>query len=158
MTDPGTFVGLAFDRRGRAWHAVADTGLARFDGAAWQLFDHSNGLLTDVAYDVAVDGRDHVWVATLLGVNEFVPDAALPQPTPDPGGPCVCALARRAVPPVVVDDAVANPTRYAGWRQPLDPGKPVGPLNPPRTCLSLRNPGTPYHALFNGPIWRVGCP
>jgi hypothetical protein len=91
-----------------------------------------------------------------LGVNEFVPDAA--PSTPEPGGPCVCAVVRRAVPQAVVDDAVANPARYGGWRKPLDAGKPVGPLNPLRTCLSLRDPGGPYHALFNGLLWRVGCP
>ena len=75
-----------------------------------------------------------------------------------PAGPCTCALARRQLPAAVLNDALANPDRYDGWQQPLDPGKPASPFNPPRSCLTLRNPNTPYHPLHNGPTWRVGCP
>jgi hypothetical protein len=70
----------------------------------------------------------------------------------------VCRRVRRQVPAAVVDDALTRPERYYGWRYLLDPNKPPGPNNPPRECLSLRNPNVPYHPIFNGPIWQVGCP
>jgi hypothetical protein len=84
------------------------------------------------------------------------PRSATPGPTAPPA--CVCRLTRQRVPAVVLDDALANPQRYLGWRQPLDPGKPPGPANPPRACLVLQNAGVDYHPLWNRPIWRVGCP
>jgi hypothetical protein len=34
----------------------------------------------------------------------------------------------------------------------------VGPFNPLRTCLTLRNPGQPYHPLFNSLVFKAGCP
>ncbi len=71
---------------------------------------------------------------------------------------CVCRVVQQRVPPVVIDDALANPARYYGWQYPLDPGKPPGPANPPRTCLTLQNVNVDYHPTWNRPIWRVGCP
>jgi hypothetical protein len=59
---------------------------------------------------------------------------------------------------VVIDEALANPGRFYGWRYLLDPGKPPGPSNPPRECLTLQNVGLDYHPLWNRPLWRVGCP
>jgi DNA-binding beta-propeller fold protein YncE len=79
-------------------------------------------------------------------------------PGPVPPSLCVCRSVRERVPPVVIDDAVANPARYYGWLLPLDPGKPPGPANPPRTCLSLHTVGLDYHPVWNKPEWRVGCP
>jgi hypothetical protein len=67
-------------------------------------------------------------------------------------------VVQQRVPPVVIDDALANPARYYGWQYPLDPGKPPGPANPPRTCLTLQNVNVDYHPTWNRPIWRVGCP
>jgi fibro-slime domain-containing protein len=71
---------------------------------------------------------------------------------------CVCRIVRLRVPPVVINDALANPERYYGWRYPLDPGKLPGPANPPRECLTLQNVGLDYHPVWNKPLWRVGCP
>jgi hypothetical protein len=62
------------------------------------------------------------------------------------------------VPPAIVNDAVANPQHYFGWRMPLDPNKPVSPANPPRVCLSLQHSNLRFHPVFNAPVWRVGCP
>jgi fibro-slime domain-containing protein len=78
-------------------------------------------------------------------------------PVPTPSG-CVCRIVWLRVPPVVINDALANPDRYYGWRYPLDPGKPPGPANPPRECLTLMNMGLDYHPVWNKPQWRVGCP
>jgi YVTN family beta-propeller protein len=84
--------------------------------------------------------------------------AATAPPGPTAPAACVCRITHQRVPGVVLDDAVANPRRYLGWLQPLDPGKPPSPANPRRTCLALQNFALDYHPLWNRPIWRVGCP
>lgn len=161
-TDRASFVALTVAPDGALWAAETDSegGVARYDGSAWQTFTSADGLLSDVVYDLVADSRGTVWAATLIGVASFTPDAvAVPTPTPSlPTGPCICQLARRELPGAVLNDALANPARYDGWQQPLDPGKPVSPYNPPRTCLTLRNPNVAFHPTFNGPVWRVGCP
>jgi Tol biopolymer transport system component len=83
---------------------------------------------------------------------------ATPTPTPTPLASCVCKVVWNRVPAVIIADALTNPQRYYGWRYRLDPGKPPGPNNPPRECLSLMNVGLPFHPTWNKPLWRVGCP
>jgi Tol biopolymer transport system component len=82
-----------------------------------------------------------------------------PTATPPPGqAGCVCDIVWQRVPRAVIDDALAHPERYHGWRYLLDPGKPPGPMNPPRECLTLMNVNIDYHPIWNSPEWRVGCP
>lgn len=152
---------VAVDARGRVWAAVVspgqgrELGVARLDGTTWAQLTTADGLAHDAAYDITVDDRGHVWFATLYGLGELVPpDAPLPAPAE---GECVCRSARRALPAAVLADALANPAGYAGWRELANPNRPPGPANPPRVCLDVLNPGTPFHALFNGPIWRAHC-
>ncbi len=90
---------------------------------------------------------------------------AVPTRTPKPYAPetpshpqCVCEVVHNQVPSVVIEDALANPEHFYGWRYRLDQGKPVSPANPLRECLSLLNVSMPYHPTWNKPVWRVGCP
>ncbi len=83
---------------------------------------------------------------------------ATPIPSATPVGMAVSDAVRNQVPPAAVAEALAHPERIAGWGQPRDPGKPVSPANPLRQCLTLVDPGKPYHPLFNGLIWKAGCP
>jgi hypothetical protein len=86
------------------------------------------------------------------------PTATSGTPAPTPIFPtCICSPVLRRVPAVIVQDAVANPTRYFGWLRPLDPGKPSSPANPLRMCLTLPNVNIDYHPLWNRPMWKVGC-
>ncbi len=84
-----------------------------------------------------------------------------PRPTPSPTPPvsahCVCDIVHRLVPPAVIADALANPEKYRGWQELLDPGKPAGPMNPPRECLEMQHLALDFHPLWNPPIWRIGC-
>jgi uncharacterized protein YegL len=82
---------------------------------------------------------------------------AVPSPGAPPSG-CLCPVVTRRVPAAVVHDVLAQPERALGWRVPLDPGKPPGPANPPRECLTLQHLSLDYHPLWNRPVWRVGCP
>lgn len=81
-----------------------------------------------------------------------------PAPTDPAPTPCVCAFLRGKVPPAVISHAVANPASYYGWQVPMNPNIPVGPMNPRRACLSLQNPNTRFHPIWNAPVWRVDCP
>jgi hypothetical protein len=101
------------------------------------------------------------WTPTPFPTGTATPPGTPPAPpaktpTPDTAN-CVCPLLWKTVPSVIIYDALANPGRYYGWQMPLNPNKPAGPDNPPRQCLRLRNPGAPYHSLWNAPIWYVGC-
>jgi len=90
------------------------------------------------------------------------PTATSPStPVPTPGGPLrpkVCPLIRPRVPAAVINNAVANFTNVSGWGEPANPSIPPGPNNPPRTYLSLLNPGTPWNALSNPLVFKQGCP
>lgn len=84
-------------------------------------------------------------------------------PTPTPAATaaaatCVCRTIQSRAPAVVIQAALANPQAYFGWRYLLDPNKPEGPTNPRRECLTLRSERLAFHPVFNGPVWRVGCP
>jgi len=82
-----------------------------------------------------------------------------PEPSPTAPGLCTCRILReQGVPQSLIAAAVANPERVDGWRRLLDPNKPMGPFNPPRECLSLRNPELWYNPVANPLAFRVGCP
>lgn len=83
----------------------------------------------------------------------------VPSATPPPTAParCICAEARRLLPPAILDAAAAHPDGVYGWRLGLNVARRVGPANPPRECLSVRNPNVPYHPMWNGPMYIVGC-
>ena len=62
------------------------------------------------------------------------------------------------MPRAVIDDALANPGQVRGYGERLDPGKPPGPLNPPRRWLSLRTLALPYYPLGNAVEYKAYCP
>jgi len=62
------------------------------------------------------------------------------------------------VPLAEIHIVLNNPRLIAGWAQPVDPGKPVGPFNPRRCWLTVRNPSLPYAVPFNQMIWKASCP
>jgi hypothetical protein len=81
--------------------------------------------------------------------------AVPPQPTVAPGS---CSFIVGRVPAQVINDALANPTSIQGYGQLQNPGVPESPYNVRRTKLSLRNISAPYHPLYNGLIYKAGCP
>jgi len=163
--------GLDVDASGRAWaglHRDDDfsLGLIAVDDTGWQLLTDAEGLHgsdnDDLVFDVKVTRDGHVWIASLHGLQEFVPDPLVPWPTPVPTATpavpsCSCRAARRALPAAVLADALANPASYAGWGERVNPNLPPSPANPLRACLDIQNPGTPYNPTFNGPVWRGSC-
>ena len=79
------------------------------------------------------------------------------RPTDPPPPPETCDIAKSKVPGAVLADAFANPATVAGYGLRCNPNLPAGPFNLERNSLTLRNPGLPYHPLFNGVIWKCGC-
>jgi ligand-binding sensor domain-containing protein len=157
---------IEVDAWGEVWVATMEEnnppGISRFDGRRWVVYTTADGLSDNIAFDLAVDSKGTVWIATIAGISEFRPDrvpAPEPTPTVEPEpGPCVCGIVQDRVPRAAIDAAVANPASVGGWQVPLDPGKPAGPFNPRRECLSLSRSSVPYHPLYNGLEWHAGCP
>jgi hypothetical protein len=117
---------------------------------------------TSVATPSATQTATYTATHTPAATHSATAAATAPSPTatvlkPTAAVSCVCWRLLRTVPPAVVADAVANPAHYAGWQRPMNPNTPLGPGNPRRVCLSLRNRATPYHALYNDVEWQVGC-
>ncbi len=87
-----------------------------------------------------------------------------PRPTNTPGptaGPPIgkaCPGLDTKVPPAVIADALANPDKIAGWGQLCNPGVPPSVWNVERSYLSLQDSGKPFNALFNGVVYKCGCP
>jgi hypothetical protein len=110
------------------------------------------------------------WPDRICGTAFSIPPPPTPTPTvtatqtpvatatPLPRAGCVCSIVLRRVPPVILNDALANPEHFHGWMEPLNANKPPGPDNPPRTCLTLQNHSLDFHPLWNRPLWHVGCP
>ncbi len=132
-------------------------GFSLYDGQAWHVYTTADGLIDDNVFDVAIDHQGTLWIATLAGLSEFHP-AGLPPPGPTPEEHCVCRQIRARVPASAITATLADPASISGWRQPLDPGKPVGPYNPLRECLTLQRLAVPFHPLFNPLQWHAGCP
>ncbi len=78
---------------------------------------------------------------------------------PTPGlQPGVCAFILNRVPPVAIAAAIANPDSTGGWGERAVPGLPASPFNPPRHWLTIQSVSLPYHPLYNGLIYKAGCP
>lgn len=90
------------------------------------------------------------------------PTSPAPGPTvaPQPTSvvPQACDFILDKVPAQVINDALANPNRIQGYGQLQNPGVPEGPWNQRRSRLSLQNISAPYHPLYNGLIFKAGCP
>ena len=63
--------GICQDKFGNIWFGTQGGGLSRYDGNEVEIFNESNGLISDVIYDVAVDLEGNVWVATNIGLSSF---------------------------------------------------------------------------------------
>jgi hypothetical protein len=98
---------------------------------------------------------------TPSGPTQPPPVSPTPSPTPPPPSPVptalACGSALGRVPRAAIDAALANPHAY-GWGEACNPGRPVGPGNPLKTSLALRNPGVAYHPLANPLVFKCGCP
>ncbi len=90
------------------------------------------------------------------GPTAEVPTAA-PKPTLD-NRPEICEAIKARVPAAVINDAVADPAKVGGHGQACNPNLPTGPGNALRRYLGLRNPSSPYHPIYNGVVWKCGCP
>lgn len=69
-----------------------------------------------------------------------------------------CDSLKGRVPAADIEVAFTSPDRPAGSRQACNPNLDIGPNNPLRVYLSLRNPNAPYHPLGNNLVWKCGCP
>lgn len=103
----------------------------------------------------AITSADPAAVAQLAA---FLGHAPVPPILP-PDAPRACPQLVGRVPTVVIDAALANPDKVDGWKRRQNPSLPADPyMNPAAVSLTLRNMGVPWHPLFNGLMYRTGCP
>ncbi len=100
---------------------------------------------------------------TVSGDSHYIkceaPPPTLPPPPTVPGGAAfACDFVQGRVPAAVINAALANPSSIQGYNQLQNPGVPEGPWNLRRTALSLRSISAPWHPLYNGLIYKAGCP
>ncbi len=75
------------------------------------------------------------------------------------GYPQACpGLEDKGVPQSHIAAALEDPSRVAHWNEPADANKPVSPYNPRRRRLAVQTDSKPYHSLFNGLVFKTGCP
>lgn len=86
-----------------------------------------------------------------------LPTAIGPTATPAPPDPAACPRLAARIPKAAIDAALADPSRVGGWGVPCRVGQPLGPMNPPRRWLDLRNGNLPWHPVFNGVVFKCGC-
>ena len=63
---------IAVDRSNKKWIATYYSGLARFDGSEWKVYNPLNsGLPSYNARTIAIEGHDTVWIGTNAGLAKF---------------------------------------------------------------------------------------
>ncbi len=63
-----TVYSVAVDSSNNLWVATNGSGIAKFDGLNWTVFDKSNSKLTDdYTFWIEVDNYDNKWIGTLKG-------------------------------------------------------------------------------------------
>lgn len=67
-------------------------------------------------------------------------------------------LGRKRVPQEAIDAALENPTVVYGWGLCQNPNLDCSDSNPYRRWLTLSNPNTKYDRVWNGLVYKAGCP
>jgi len=87
------------------------------------------------------------------------PGPTTPTPTtrPQDDDVVVCEGLDGKVPAAAVAEGAGNPTGVSGWMDLCHPNLPASPYNTLRRFLDIRNPGAPYHPIYNSLVFRCGC-
>ncbi len=122
-----------------------------------------------------IDEFDEVWALypdvtgeACANLDPYAPfGSGVPSPTPAPAPTATpvpgltaqaCPNLDRVVPVAVINAALANPPAVLGWGQLCTPGLPESPTNTWRSRLTLQNRSAAYHPIFNGVVFKCGCP
>lgn len=149
-----------------AYVAVADAcsyyPLTTCGGAVIQVSESAPGQLAGyVGRDVRIELTSAVCGSSIAGRPLEGPVAVRVQmagPCGPPLTPQACPKLANRVPAVVVDAALADPSRVLGWGERCNAAVPFGPFNPRKSRLTLLNPGVPYHPTLNSVVFKCGCP
>lgn len=91
------------------------------------------------------------------GVTPTTPTPVTPTPPPAADAEA-CPNLDTKVPASVIGAALGSPDSVSGWGELCNPSLPPSIWNTQRHYLSLRNPGAPYNPLYNGVVYKCGCP
>jgi hypothetical protein len=100
--------------------------------------------------------RDAYWLECAAAPPTPVPTAT--QPIGGDTDPIACPVLNNRVPSVVIAAALADPSSVQGYLELQNPSVPPSPWNLRKRYLSIRNAGVPWNQLFNGLIFKAGCP
>ena len=65
---------IAIDSKGFKWIGTNGSGLLKYDGYEWKLFNKlNNGLINDTILSITIDKDDKIWVGTINGVSLLTP-------------------------------------------------------------------------------------
>jgi hypothetical protein len=92
------------------------------------------------------------------GQPSGVPTGVQPTVPPTAVAGNACDFIKNKVPQAVINSGLSNPASVQGWDQFCYPSQPPSPYNGKRSWLSIQNPGVAYNPLYNGLIWKCGCP
>ena len=100
---------------------------------------------------------------TAVPTETAVPTATtIPTSAPTAGTPTDSAVAcprlDTYVPASVIADGLARAADITGWGELCYPNSPPSPWNTARHYLSIRNIGAPFHPVYNGLVYKCGCP
>lgn len=135
------------------------TGKVILHGGRRQASDNTTG--NSYYLNCTVDVATNTPVATVPRATNTPGTPGRPTPPPQEtanplGGQCDWLNGR--VPGAAINAALANQANVYGYNMLCYPSRPPGPYNGLRTKLSLRNPGVPYHPVYNGLVFKCGCP
>ncbi len=91
------------------------------------------------------------------GTTPATPTPVTPTVPPVVGADA-CPNLDTKVPASVIAAALGSPDSVSGWMELCNPSLPPSIWNTQRHHLSLRNSGLPYHPLYNGVVYKCGCP
>ena len=140
----------------RTWTRILLVTMLAMSAAAWLASDavaarplashpHSRGIVPRTPVPVTIEPTGVAGPTATLSLS-----TGFPKTCPD--------LEDRGVPKGHIERALEDPMRVAHWNEPADPNKPVSPFNLRRRRLSIQANSKPYHSLFNGLVFKAGCP
>jgi len=134
----------------------------RVRSTMWGIITDERGLMyaSDINNGLWILRKTSAAATPTVGLPTVAPTAAptAPPPTAPPFAGRVCPQIFNHVPAAAINVALSDPARITGYNELLAPGKPESPRNPRRTWLSMRDIASPYHPLYNGLVYRAGCP
>ena len=145
------------------WQGVVVVGgRTRFDTRGSSVAANYNVLTCGDAVDVPT-ATPETPVPPTVTTEPGTPGPTVPAPTTAPPmpttvGAIACPGLELYVPDLAITAGLAGAATISGWGERCYPNSPPSPWNGIKHYLSIRNPGSTYHPIYNGLVYKCGCP